>query len=85
MYVHSYQSYIWNCVVSRRIREFGLVPRVGDLAFRGAVISDDDHTGIIFKYYFIYNQYHGTNIQIITDVEVSIESYFPGVGNILRG
>jgi len=49
MYVHAYQSYVWNSVVSRRIREFGLVPRPGDLAFRGVVTSsDDDHTGILY-------------------------------------
>jgi len=34
--------------VSRRVREFGLEPRPGDLAFRGAVSDDDDdHTGMI--------------------------------------
>ena len=50
MYVHAYQSYVWNSVVSRRVREFGLVPRAGDLAFRGAVNNDDDddnHSGMI--------------------------------------
>jgi len=48
MYVHAYQSYVWNSVVSRRVREFGLEPRPGDLAFRGAVSDDDDdHTGMI--------------------------------------
>ena len=31
MYVHSYQSYVWNTMVSRRIRELGLKPVVGDL------------------------------------------------------
>lgn len=31
MYVHSYQSYIWNTMVSRRLRQFGLKPVVGDL------------------------------------------------------
>ncbi|XP_033745406.1 pseudouridylate synthase 7 homolog [Pecten maximus] len=31
MYLHSYQSYIWNCVVSRRIHEFGMRPVKGDL------------------------------------------------------
>jgi len=45
MYVHAYQSFIWNSVVSRRVREFGLVPRPGDLAVRGPVASDDDQTG----------------------------------------
>ena len=49
MYIHAYQSFIWNSIVSRRIREFGLVPRPGDLAVRGAVASTDDCTGIIYN------------------------------------
>jgi len=47
MYVHAYQSYVWNCVVSRRVREFGLDPRPGDLALCGTVSDDDDHDGMI--------------------------------------
>ena len=31
MYVHSYQSLIWNKVASRRVKEFGLRPIEGDL------------------------------------------------------
>jgi len=37
MYAHAYQSYIWNRVVSRRVKEFGLTPQPGDLAFRGLI------------------------------------------------
>lgn len=31
MYLHAYQSYIWNTVVSKRIKEFGISPMIGDL------------------------------------------------------
>ncbi|KAL9969761.1 hypothetical protein ACROYT_G022017 [Oculina patagonica] len=31
MYVHAYQSYVWNSVASRRIKEYGLQPIKGDL------------------------------------------------------
>ncbi|KAK1169294.1 hypothetical protein AOXY_G10284 [Acipenser oxyrinchus oxyrinchus] len=36
MYIHSYQSYVWNNLVSRRIEEFGLKAVPGDLVLRGA-------------------------------------------------
>ena len=35
MYVHAYQSYVWNCIVSRRIRENPTQPIVGDLVISG--------------------------------------------------
>jgi len=31
MYVHAYQSYVWNTMASRRIKEYGLQPVTGDL------------------------------------------------------
>lgn len=34
MYVHAYQSYIWNQVASKRIQLFGLEVQVGDLVLR---------------------------------------------------
>lgn len=33
MYIHAYQSLVWNEVVSRRIKKFGLELSVGDLVF----------------------------------------------------
>ena len=39
MYVHSYQSYLWNRVVSRRIREYGLQLVAGDLVLKGEMLA----------------------------------------------
>ena len=39
MYVHSYQSYLWNRVVSRRIREHGLQLVAGDLVLKGEMLA----------------------------------------------
>uniref|UniRef100_A0A6I8NUA7 Pseudouridylate synthase 7 homolog n=1 Tax=Ornithorhynchus anatinus TaxID=9258 RepID=A0A6I8NUA7_ORNAN len=36
MYIHSYQSYVWNNMVSKRIEEYGLQPVPGDLVLKGA-------------------------------------------------
>lgn len=35
MYIHSYQSFMWNTMVSRRIEAFGLKAVEGDLVLRG--------------------------------------------------
>ena len=35
MYVHSYQSYIWNKMASERLRGLGLQPAVGDIVLAG--------------------------------------------------
>ncbi|CAO2616962.1 Pseudouridylate synthase 7 homolog, partial [Lemmus lemmus] len=45
MYIHSYQSYVWNNMVSRRIEDYGLKPVPGDLVLKGATatyIEEDD-------------------------------------------
>ncbi|KAG1929645.1 pseudouridylate synthase [Pimephales promelas] len=45
MYIHSYQSYVWNSMVSRRVEAYGLRAVEGDLILRGGsahVLSADD-------------------------------------------
>ena len=32
-YIHAYQSFLWNTVVSKRLSKFGPIPIVGDLVF----------------------------------------------------
>ncbi|XP_053782586.1 pseudouridylate synthase 7 homolog [Desmodus rotundus] len=39
MYIHSYQSYVWNNMVSKRIDEYGLKPVPGDLVLKGATAT----------------------------------------------
>lgn len=45
MYIHSYQSYVWNLMVSKRVEAFGLKAVGGDLILKGGsahVLSDDE-------------------------------------------
>ena len=40
MYVHAYQSYLWNRLVSARIRRYGARPVAGDMFSDGTVLDD---------------------------------------------
>ncbi|XP_077120871.1 pseudouridylate synthase 7 homolog isoform X3 [Ranitomeya variabilis] len=46
MYVHSYQSYVWNNMVSKRIEEYGLKIVPGDLVLKGATAVVIDESNI---------------------------------------
>lgn len=40
LYLHSYQSLLWNKIVSQRIKEYGLKPIIGDLVFKDNAMKD---------------------------------------------
>ncbi|XP_046752545.1 pseudouridylate synthase 7 homolog [Diprion similis] len=41
MYIHAYQSFIWNLVVSKRIKELGPKPVVGDLVYENRNFKEE--------------------------------------------
>lgn len=41
MYIHAYQSYVWNCIVSERVKGYGLKPIVGDLVFETTSVEEE--------------------------------------------
>lgn len=47
MYVHAYQSYVWNAIVSERIKRFGHhSPVVGDIVYEDEKSGDEDEAEI---------------------------------------
>ena len=60
MYIHSYQSYVWNLMASRRLRDLGMKPVAGDLVSKEITdVSAEDVEGTNHIYYPIhtYNPY----------------------------
>lgn len=41
MYIHAYQSFIWNLIVSKRIKELGRKPVVGDLVYENPNFKEE--------------------------------------------
>ena len=45
MYLHAYQSYVWNMVASERIKLYGLKPTIGDLVYKTR--GDESYKNVI--------------------------------------
>jgi tRNA(Glu) U13 pseudouridine synthase TruD len=58
MYIHSYQSYVWNTMVSRRIEEYGLRPVPGDLVLKGGMTWNTAAVQLIRTLIFYHSVFH---------------------------
>lgn len=63
LYIHSFQSLVWNKIVSKRIKEFGLHPIVGDL-----VLLDKDQLEQVDAEATQSEDVEGNNITILSFV-----------------
>lgn len=45
-YIHAYQSFIWNSIVSKRVAEFGVEPILGDLVYARSTDGGESYSGI---------------------------------------
>jgi tRNA(Glu) U13 pseudouridine synthase TruD len=69
MYIHSYQSYIWNTLVSKRIERFGIKVATGDLV----VLDEDDDLATPSDYH----------VAEISDPIVSCEAFVDDLKNTI--
>lgn len=76
MYIHAYQSFLWNRVVSRRIRQFGLCPVVGDFTIKDSMQAEIHGKNDILLILFILWMYNCTYIRNSYNLFIFICSYW---------
>ncbi len=68
MYGHAYQSYVWNCVASRRIQLYGLKAVPGDIVLIEKLVEDDDGAEDV-------KRKHITETHVVTEQDVNENKY----------
>lgn len=68
MYGHAYQSYVWNCVTSCRIKLFGLKVVPGDVVLITRSVEDDDGAEDV-------KQRHTTETHVVTKEDINDGKY----------
>ncbi|XP_068754742.1 pseudouridylate synthase 7 homolog [Montipora capricornis] len=78
MYVHAYQSYVWNFMATKRIKEYGLQPVKGDLVVASsssadcAVNSDTSQTEDMVEF---ISEPSRTSVILLTDDHINRKQY----------
>jgi tRNA pseudouridine13 synthase len=79
MYVHAYQSYVWNHMVSIRLQKFGLQPIVGDLivisntseSSKKEVEEEEETDDLEPEQYF----HSSTEVKVLTQSDLDSKKY----------